>query len=134
MARAPLLVLVTYRPGYRPPWVDKSYATQVALQPLSSQDSLRVVQAVLPAALQAPLVPQLLAKAEGNPFFLEELARTVVEQGAKASSSHGARYGAGRADGAYGSFTDYRQAPAPGRGGHWQRRRLASVAGRDRSA
>ena len=34
----------------------------------------------------APLVPQLLAKAEGNPFFLEELARTVVEQGADASS------------------------------------------------
>ncbi len=82
MAGAPLLVLVTYRPGYRPAWIDKSYVTQVALQPLTSQDSLRVVQAVLPtAALTAPLVPQLLAKADGNPFFLEELARTVVEQG-----------------------------------------------------
>jgi predicted ATPase len=31
-------------------------------------------------------VPQLLAQAEGNPFFLEELARTVVEQGANAAS------------------------------------------------
>ena len=85
MAGAPLLVLVTYRPGYRPAWIDRSYVTQVALQPLTSQDSLRVVQAVLPtAALSAPLVPQLLAKADGNPFFLEELARTVVEQGADA--------------------------------------------------
>ena len=88
MAGAALLILVTYRPGYRPAWVDKSYATQVSLQPLTRQDSLRVVQAVLPAAVQAaPLVPQLLAKAEGNPFFLEELARTVVEQGADAPSS-----------------------------------------------
>jgi class 3 adenylate cyclase/DNA-binding winged helix-turn-helix (wHTH) protein/predicted ATPase len=81
MVGAPLLVLVTYRPGYRPAWMDRSYVTQIALQPLTSQDSLRVVQAVLPtAAFTAPLVPQLLAKAEGNPFFLEELARTVVEQ------------------------------------------------------
>ena len=87
MAGAPLLVLVTYRPGYRPAWIDKSYVTQVALQPLTSQDSLRVVQAVLPTvAPSAPLVPQLLAKADGNPFFLEELARTVVEQGADAPS------------------------------------------------
>src|SRR5205814_117307 len=62
MAGAPLLVLVTYRPGYRPAWIDKSYVTQVALQPLTSQDSLQVVQAVLPAVvLNAPLVPQLLA-------------------------------------------------------------------------
>ena len=87
MVGAALLLLVTYRPGYRPPWVDKSYATQVSLQPLTQPDSLRVVQAVLPPAVQAtPLVPQLLAKAEGNPFFLEELARTVVEQGADTPS------------------------------------------------
>jgi predicted ATPase len=85
MAGAALLILVTYRPGYRPIWVDKSYATQVSLQPLTQQDSLRVVQAALPTAVQTtPLVPQLLAKAEGNPFFLEELARTVSEQGADA--------------------------------------------------
>src|SRR4029450_7793970 len=84
----PLLVIVTYRPGYRPAWIDRSYVTQVALQPLTSQDSLRVVQAVLPTvAPSAPLVPQLLAKADGTPFFLEELARTVVEQGADAPSS-----------------------------------------------
>ena len=87
MAGAPLLVLVTYRPGYRPAWIDRSYGTQVALQPLTSHDSLRVVQAVLPtAALTVPLVPQLVAKADGNPFFLEELARTVVEQGTNAPS------------------------------------------------
>ena len=87
MAGAPLLVLATYRPGYRPAWIDRSYVTQVALQPLTSKDSLQVVQAVLPTvAPSAPLVPQLLAKADGNPFFLEELARTVVEQGADAHS------------------------------------------------
>src|SRR5499427_7568291 len=87
MAGAALLVLVTYRPGYRPLWVDKSYATQMALQPLTPPDSLRVVHAVLPpAAHTVPLVPQVLAQAEGNPFFLEELAREVAEQGADTAS------------------------------------------------
>ena len=44
---ARILFLLTYRPGYRPPWMDKSYATQMALQPLSPQDSLSVVHSVL---------------------------------------------------------------------------------------
>src|SRR5262249_51742862 len=82
MAGVPLLLLVTYRPGYRPAWMDKSYVTQVALQPLSSHESLRVVQAVLPTAeLSTPAGSHLRAKAGGNPFFLGELARMVVEQG-----------------------------------------------------
>jgi adenylate cyclase len=85
MIGVPLLVLVTYRPGYRPAWIDKSYVNQVALQPLTSAESLQVVQAVLPtAAHTAPLVPHLVATGEGNPFFLEELAQTVVEQGTEA--------------------------------------------------
>jgi predicted ATPase len=83
MAGVPLLMLVTYRPGYRPAWIDKSYVTQVALQPLASHDCRQVVQAVLGTALPAePMVPPLLTKAGGNPFFLEELARMAMAQGA----------------------------------------------------
>jgi predicted ATPase len=83
LGTAPVLVLGTYRPGYRPPWLDTSYATQLALQPLSLRASQQLVQEHVPAALTAPLLVQaLLAKAAGNPFFLEELARNVREQGA----------------------------------------------------
>ena len=83
LGTAPILVLGTYRPGYRPPWLDTSYATQLALQPLSLRASRRLVQRHVPTALAAPpLVQALLAKAAGNPFFLEELARNVREQGA----------------------------------------------------
>jgi predicted ATPase len=82
VGHVPLLVLGTYRPGYRPVWLDKSYATQVALQPLSPSDSRRIVQALLPMAQRSAALEQaILAKADGNPFFLEELAQTVVEQG-----------------------------------------------------
>jgi DNA-binding NtrC family response regulator/predicted ATPase len=82
VAGVPLLVLVTYRPGYRPPWLDKSYATQLALPRLTPRDSLGLVQAVLHTdQIPAPLAQEILAKADGNPFFLEEVARAAVEQG-----------------------------------------------------
>jgi predicted ATPase/DNA-binding winged helix-turn-helix (wHTH) protein len=82
LAGTPLLLLATYRPGYRPPWLEKSYATQLVLQPLTAPDSLRLVQALLQTEQVPPALMQLLlVKAEGNPFFLEELIQGLVEQG-----------------------------------------------------
>jgi tetratricopeptide (TPR) repeat protein len=82
LAGAAILVLATFRPGYRPLWMDKSYATQIALQPMAPDDSRQVMRGVLrETALSPALEQQLLLRAEGNPFFLEELAYTVREQG-----------------------------------------------------
>jgi transcriptional regulator with AAA-type ATPase domain/tetratricopeptide (TPR) repeat protein len=76
-----MLLVSTYRPGYRPPWIERSYATQVALQPLAPEDSLRVLRAALRRDDVADtLAGAIAAKAEGNPFFLEELARAVRDQ------------------------------------------------------
>ncbi len=78
VAGARILLVSTYRPGYRPPWIEKSYATQIALQPLVPEDSLSVVHSLLATDQVADsLVEVILSKAGGNPFFLEELARTV---------------------------------------------------------
>ena len=75
-------MLATYRPGYQPPWLDKSYATQLTVSPLSPEDSVQIVRAVLSTeTVPAPLAQTILAKAQGNPFFLEEIAQTLVEQG-----------------------------------------------------
>ncbi len=80
LAGAPLLFLATYRPGYRPPWLDKSYATQIILRPLSPDESHSLVQSLASwQRVRAPLVHEILAKAEGNPFFLEELIRAALE-------------------------------------------------------
>jgi class 3 adenylate cyclase/tetratricopeptide (TPR) repeat protein len=75
-----MLLLVTYRSGYRPPWLEKSYATQISLSRLNDQESREVVRAVL-QRVEPPdgLVGAVLDKAEGNPLFLEELARSVLE-------------------------------------------------------
>ena len=88
VAGARILLVTTHRPGYRPPWMDKSYATQIALQPLSSPESMSLVRDVIGAAeVDAPTVDMIVAKAEGNPFFAEELARTVTEGGSPGPGS-----------------------------------------------
>jgi predicted ATPase len=85
LAGAKLLLVTTYRPGYHPPWLDKSYATQLALPLLLSQDSRTVVQSVLPPTPDSdPWEQAILEAAAGNPFFLEELAWTVRESGGTA--------------------------------------------------
>jgi DNA-binding NtrC family response regulator/tetratricopeptide (TPR) repeat protein len=83
---AAVLFVVTYRPGYEPPWVNKSFATQLSLPPLSDEDSLRVAHSVLPGvSLPADLALVILSKAEGNPFFLEELALSIQDREGPAS-------------------------------------------------
>jgi len=98
---AMILFVSTYRPGYRPPWLDRSYATQIALRPLSPYESESIVHTVAPEKrLSDALARLILDRADGNPFFLEELARTVVEQPETVFDAYGTRDRPGRADGA----------------------------------
>jgi class 3 adenylate cyclase/predicted ATPase len=84
LAGAAILLLTTYRSGYQPPWLGKSYVTQLALPRLTSRDSLAVVQSVWPSAPHLNrLTSVIVAKAAGNPFFLEELARAALERGSR---------------------------------------------------
>jgi tetratricopeptide (TPR) repeat protein len=80
MAGTRCLVFTTYRPGYRPPWMEKSYMTQMVLHPLTAQDSHQMLQAIVPTmTIPEPLAQMVLARAQGNPFFLEELVQTLTE-------------------------------------------------------
>jgi tetratricopeptide (TPR) repeat protein len=79
---ARLLLLVNYRPEYQHGWGSKTYYTQLRLDPLPPASADKVLQALLgddPSL--APLKPLLIARTEGNPFFLEESVRTLVETG-----------------------------------------------------
>ncbi len=90
--RAAVLVVVTYRPGYAHPWSDKSYYSQVALAPLSARDSERVVESVLGVeSLPAEVERLICRKAEGNPFYLEELTRSFLDTGILARHDGGYR-------------------------------------------
>ena len=81
LGAARILLLCTYRSGYQPKWMDKSYATQLSLRRLSDHDSRALAATVFEnAGLPEELQAEVLAKAEGNPFFLEELARALAER------------------------------------------------------
>ena len=74
------LLMTTYRPGYQPPWLGRSYVSQMVLDHLSPADSLRVVRSVVSEdVLPAALAETIVNHAGGVPFFLEELARAVAE-------------------------------------------------------
>src|SRR5215475_11427197 len=79
---AHMLLLVNYRPEYQHGWGSKTYYTQLRLDPLLPASADAFLQALLGADLSlAPLKPLLIARTEGNPFFLEESVRTLVETG-----------------------------------------------------
>ena len=79
---ARLLLLINYRPDYRHGWGSKTYYTQVRLDPLPPASAHTFLQALLgddPSLV--PLTPLLIQRTEGNPLFLEESVRTLVETG-----------------------------------------------------
>jgi tetratricopeptide (TPR) repeat protein len=77
---ARLLLLVNYRPEYQHAWGSKTYYTQLRLDPLPPASADEFLQALLgdDSSLE-PLKRLLIARTEGNPFFLEESVRTLVE-------------------------------------------------------
>ena len=79
---ARLLLLVNYRPEYQHGWGSKTYYTQLRLDPLPPASADEFLQALLgddPSL--APLTQLLITRTQGNPFFLEESVRTLVETG-----------------------------------------------------
>src|SRR6266498_4172601 len=75
-----LLLLVNYRPEYQHGWANKTYYTQLRLDPLPPESAGEILNSVLgnDHGLQS-LKELLIARTEGNPFFLEESVRTLVE-------------------------------------------------------
>jgi class 3 adenylate cyclase/tetratricopeptide (TPR) repeat protein len=79
---ARLLLLVNYRPEYQHGWGSKTSYTQLRLDPLPPVSADELLQALLGDDLSlAPLKQLLIARTQGNPFFLEESVRTLVETG-----------------------------------------------------
>ncbi len=82
VASAKILLLVNYRPEYRPEWGQKTYYTQLRLAPLGQDEAAELLSVLLGNApsLKA-LKPLIMAKTEGTPFFMEEVVQTLAEEG-----------------------------------------------------
>jgi class 3 adenylate cyclase len=74
-------LLATTRPEYRPAWSER--AEHLSLSPLAARDSQALLDDWLgPGDTLAPLRARIEARARGNPLFVEEMIRSLVERGA----------------------------------------------------
>ncbi|MEK6711598.1 MAG: AAA family ATPase, partial [Nitrospinota bacterium] len=78
-----ILRILTYRPGYAHPFGDRTYHARIALDALQTEESVRMAQGLLAAeSLPEDLKALIVRKAEGNPFFVEEVVKALREVGA----------------------------------------------------
>jgi len=77
-----VLLLVSYRPEYQHTWASKTYYAQIRLDPLSPEDAHGLLDRLMGRdEATTAIKPMLIERTDGNPFFLEETVRTLVELG-----------------------------------------------------
>ncbi len=81
MHSARVMLIVSHRPEYQPAWRSSAALTHLNLRPLPDDDVSAIVRSVAGGRLPTALEERIRATAEGNPFFAEEITRTLVEDG-----------------------------------------------------
>jgi tetratricopeptide (TPR) repeat protein len=82
LATARILLLVNYRPEYHHQWGNKTYYTQLRLDPLGREGAQELLTALMgDDESTLPLKRLIIERTEGNPFFMEEMVQALFEQG-----------------------------------------------------
>ena len=82
LAPTRILLLLLYRPEYDHPWSSRSFFQKIGLDQLSMNNSAELVRSMFEEGLIAPELSKLiLRRSAGNPLFMEELTRTLLESG-----------------------------------------------------
>ena len=80
VATALLLLVLTCRPEFSPPWSTRSHFASITLNRLPRSHTEEVVQNVTGGKpLPGQVLEQIIAKTDGVPLFIEELTRTMLE-------------------------------------------------------
>src|SRR5262249_57445859 len=88
----PVLALFTFRPEFEPPWVGLPNVGTLTLGRLDRDDVEDMVARVVGGrVLPAEVLKQIVAKTDGNPLFVEELTKTVLEAGILVENHDGYR-------------------------------------------
>jgi class 3 adenylate cyclase len=86
-----LLLIITYRPEFAPPWVGRPQLTLLSLNRLPRRQRVQMIMQVTGGkALPKEIVDQIIDRTDGVPLFIEELTKSVVESGVLVDS--GDRY------------------------------------------
>jgi class 3 adenylate cyclase/predicted ATPase len=78
----PVLLIVTFRPEFQPPWTGQPHVSMVALNRLDRHDRTALVAQIAGGkALPDEVVDQIVERTDGVPLFVEELTKSVLESG-----------------------------------------------------
>jgi class 3 adenylate cyclase/predicted ATPase len=82
--RLPVLLAITFRPEFQPPWGGRAHVTSLALNRLGERDGEALVQTLAGNAALAPaIVAEIVERTDGVPLFVEELTKAVLESAAQ---------------------------------------------------
>ena len=85
--RLPVLLIVTFRPEFQPPWTGQPQVTMLALSRLDRRDRIALVEQIARGkALPDEVVAEIADRTDGVPLFVEELAKSVLESGDRKST------------------------------------------------
>ena len=77
-----VLMIITYRPEFDPPWRGRGHVAQLSVGRLNRRRALAMVTEICgDKSLPAELSDQIIEKTDGIPLFIEELTKTVLESG-----------------------------------------------------
>lgn len=83
LADMPVLLLITYRPEFQPPWLGRAGVSLLALSRLDRQRAAEIaVQVAARSSLAGGMLARIVSAADGVPLFVEELTKAVLESGA----------------------------------------------------
>ena len=80
VSNLPLLLIVTFRPEFRPTWIGEPHVTLLALNRLDRHDQIVLVKQIAEGkSLPDEVVSQIVDRTDGVPLFIEELTKSVLE-------------------------------------------------------
>ena len=77
-----VLLVVTYRPEFAPPWIGRGLVTALSLNRFGRRQTVSMVNRITGGkSLPAEVLEEIIVKTDGVPLFVEELTKTVLESG-----------------------------------------------------
>ena len=77
----PVLLIVTFRPEFQPPWIGQPGVTMLALNRLDRRDRISLISQIAGKTLPDIVLDQIADRTDGVPLFVEELTKSVIESG-----------------------------------------------------
>ena len=77
-----VLLLVTFRPEFEPPWIGRPYVTALTINRLAERDVSAMIDRVIGNKLLSPGIQEnIIERSDGIPLFVEEMTKAVLEAG-----------------------------------------------------